>query len=287
MPEIPDLENVRASLERHIISVPVQGVETPRSWVIRYPTPQEFARTLTGNAVGSISRRGKFLLLTLRSGHVLAINAMLTGHLQYVETGRRPAPKRTNFILHLADGHDLRYYDEQSMGKVYLVPPGRWDIIPGFSKMGPEALEVSLPEFSKRLKTKRGMLKPILTDAEFIAGIGNAYADEILWEAQVHPHKSAVALSAEEVERLHAAIGAVLRWATEVVAQEMGDDIDRKPRDFLRVHRKGGRPCPRCGHTISEIAVRARVTSFCRQCQPEVPRHHLGLGARAGGRPAV
>ncbi|MSQ32866.1 MAG: Fpg/Nei family DNA glycosylase [Dehalococcoidia bacterium] len=284
MPEIPDLENVKSFLEQHILGVAVQGAETPRGWVIRYPTALEFVRTLEGDAVQSIARRGKFLLFSLRSGHLLAINSMLTGRLQYREGQPKKVHKRTNFILHLADGHDLLYYDQKSMGKVYLVPADRLDLIPNFSKMGPDALEMSLLEFQERLRKRRGMVKPILTDAEFIAGIGNAYADEILWEARVHPHKNAASLSVEEVERLHSAIGSVLRWAIGIVGEEMRCDIDRKIRDFLRVHRKGGEPCPRCSHTISEIAVRERVTSFCRQCQPEVPQHHLGLrSGRAGG----
>ena len=284
MPEIPDLENVKAFLERHLLGVPITEVQTPRGWVIRYPTPQDFTSITTGNSVQSIARRGKFLLFTLKSGHILAINPMLAGRLQYTDAEAK-TPKRTNFILQLADGHALRYYDELSMGKVYLVPPGRTDLIPNFPKMGPEALEITLPEFKQRLRSKRGMVKAVLTDAEFIAGIGNAYVDEILWEAKVHPHKNASELTEEEVARVHAAVGSVLRWATEVIAGEMGDDIDRKIRDFLRVHRKGGQPCPRCGHTISEIAVRDRVTSFCRQCQPETPKHHLGGVAKTKAAP--
>src|SRR5690606_36614645 len=112
------------------------------------------------------------------------------------------------------------------------------------------------------------------TNAEFVQGIGNAYSDEILWEAQVNPSKARTALDEDQQRELYRAAHRVMEWATPLVRDAMvhGDTLDYKERrDFMRVHRLGGQPCPRCGTSISEITANQRVTSFCRQCQPGGP----------------
>ena len=134
--------------------------------------------------------------------------------------------------------------------------------------MRPSALEIDREAFRRRLHSFRGEIKGILTRAPFVAGIGNAYADEILWEARLHPFRKRTSLSADEVERLHTSVHSTLTSAVDQVRREMGDDIHRKPRDFFAVHMRGGQACPRCGTPISEITANQRITSFCRTCQP-------------------
>ncbi len=134
--------------------------------------------------------------------------------------------------------------------------------------MGPEALEISLTEFKERLRPYRGEIKGVLVRSEFVAGIGNAYADEILWAAQLHPYRKRTQLTAEEIERLHTAMRATLLDATEQVRAEMGENIYLKPRDFLAIHMKTGQPCPRCGAPIALVSANQRITNFCRTCQP-------------------
>ena len=104
--------------------------------------------------------------------------------------------------------------------------------------------------------------------ASFLAGIGNAYADEILWAARLHPFRKRTSLGPEEVERLYQAVGSSLREATEQVRREMGEAIHLKPRDFFAVHMRAGEPCPRCGTPVSAITANQRITNFCRTCQP-------------------
>ena len=114
----------------------------------------------------------------------------------------------------------------------------------------------------------RGEIKGILTRGEFVAGIGNDYADEILWNARLHPYRKRTQLTPEEIERLYHAMQATLRESVDKVRAEMGDAIHLKPREFLSVHMKSGEPCPRCGTPISLVGANQRITNFCRTCQP-------------------
>ena len=118
------------------------------------------------------------------------------------------------------------------------------------------------------MKPFRGEIKGILTRGEFVAGIGNAYADEILWAARLHPFRKRTQLTDEEVERLHEAISSTLLDAIEKVRLDMKENIDQEPREFMAVHMKAGEPCPRCGTPISLISANQKITNFCRTCQP-------------------
>jgi formamidopyrimidine-DNA glycosylase len=267
MPEIPDLEAIRGFLNQRLPGVAIEQAEYLIPVVLRVPK-EEFVSTLPGDVFGKTARRGKFLLFSLKSGRLLVINAMLTGRFQYL----RPDVKRrarTCFVLGLANGWELRYADERLMGKVYLVAANALESVPQFAEMGPDALEVAEEEFAQRIRRFTGQIKNILVNLRFVAGIGNAYADEILFAARLHPYRKRTALSAEDIERLYQAIHKVFAWATPIVAEQMREGLNyEERRDFLKIHRRGGEPCPVCGTRISEITAGQRITSFCRNCQP-------------------
>jgi formamidopyrimidine-DNA glycosylase len=235
--------------------------------VVRDLTARGFAFTLTGEAPARVDRRGKFLVITLApSGLYLAINPKLTGRLQLCP----PAEKKAgplHLTLHFDDPPtELRYVDAKLMGQIYLTET--LEKIPTFDEMGPDALSISPEDFRTRLRRYRGEIKGILVRAAFVAGIGNAYADEILWNARLHPYRKRTGLSPEEIDRLYQAIGSTLREATIKVRQEMSEAIHLKPRDFFAVHMRPGEPCPRCGTPVSAITANQRITNFCRTCQP-------------------
>jgi len=267
MPEIPDLEVIREYLEGVLPGQRIESAEVLRPLVVRNLLSENFVSVLEGNGIGGVRRRGKFLLLDLESGQTVVINPMLVGRLLYCQPDKRRAAK-TVLILHLSNGMELRYVDSKSMGKVYLTPDE--NLVPRFAGQGPEALdpEFTMEVFRERLRTRRGEIKGLLTNQAVLAGIGNAYADEILFEARLYPFRKRPSLSPEEVESLYQAMRKVLSEATVVLRERIGDDIDIKIRDFLSVHGKGGSPCPRCGTPISEIKARNRLTNFCRNCQP-------------------
>jgi formamidopyrimidine-DNA glycosylase len=267
MPEIPDLEAIRGFLNERLPGVRIERAEFLIPVVFRV-TKDDFVRTLEGNSFGEAKRHGKFLLFPLVDGHLLVINAMLTGRFQYVQPDQKRRAK-TCMVLALENGWELRYWDDRLMGKIYLVPIDRLLDVPQFADMGPDALEVSREEFVERIRKFTGQIKNILVNHRFVAGIGNAYADEILFSAKIHPYRKRTTLSGDDIDRLYDSMHKVFAWATPIVATLMAEELSYGEwRDFLKVHRKGGEPCPVCGTRISEITAGQRITDFCRNCQP-------------------
>ena len=267
MPELPDLEVVREALTGVLPGQEVARVELKRPFVVRDLVVQPPGSALVGRQVSAVRRHGKFLWLEFGEGLSLVINPKLAGRLAWREAGAK-ALASTILILALSSGRELHYLDAKDMGQVYIVrSPAQ---VPGFSTQGPDALDPSLTPalFAARLRPYRGEIKGVLRTQEFIAGIGNAYADEILFHAGISPFRKRTRLSAEEVERLYQAVREVFAWAIAELRPRVGSDIEIEVRDFLRVHRKGGQPCPRCGNAISELTARQIITSFCRHCQP-------------------
>ena len=269
MPEVPDLEAIRTFLNDRIVGELVEGVDVLIPVVIRVPR-DEFIRLMTDDSFGEVHRYGKFLLFSLASGRILVVNPMLTGRFAYVAPSARKHA-RTCFVLKLSNGWELRYADQRFMGRVYLVQTDELKTVPQFAEMGPDVLSPELTEeaFKDRLHRYNGQIKNILVNHRFVAGIGNAYSDEILWEARIHPYRKRTLISDEEAAALYHAVRSVFDWAGPIVAEKMTESLDYSEwRDHLRVHRRGGQPCPRCGATISEITAGQRITSFCRSCQP-------------------
>jgi len=272
MPELPELEVVKDVLQRRVIGATIDAVEIippGGAIVLRDQTRLGLSDALVGATFIDVKRRGKFLILALKRDTAdsiyLVINPKLTGRLQLAQANEKRFAK-THLVLTLSNGAELRYIDQKVMGQVYLVnaPADILDLV----SMGPEPFDISLADFRAQLQKFRGEIKGILTRGEFIAGIGNAYADEILWAARIHPYRKKTQLTPEEIERLYAAMQTTLRDAIEKVRQEMGEQIHLKPRDFLAVHMKTGEPCPRCGTPISLVGANQRITNFCRACQP-------------------
>src|SRR5574341_405016 len=271
MPELPELEVVREVLGRRALGQTITRVEVlPPGGpiVVRDLTQRGLAAALNGATVVAVTRRGKFLVFPFDAPPptlFLAINPKLTGRLQLAEPVEKRLAK-THVVFTLSNGKQLRYLDQKQMGQLYLTHDLK--SVPDYAGMGPEPLDISLDEFRARLRPYRGEIKGVLTRGEFVAGIGNAYADEILWAARLHPYRKRTQLTPEEVERLYAGMRTTLAESIEKVRAEMGENIHLKPRDFLAVHMKTGEPCPRCGTPISLVGANQRITNFCRTCQP-------------------
>ncbi len=271
MPELPELEVVREVLQRRVLGqslTEVLLIPPGGPIVARDLTGGDFKTALTACTIATVERRGKFIVFTFGprpEALFLAVNPKLTGRLQLADANDKRLPK-THLILVLSGGRHLRYVDQKQMGQLYLTR--ELAVVPEFVGLGPEPFDVSLETFRTRLKPFRGEIKGVLTRGEFIAGIGNAYADEILWAARLHPYRKRTQLTPDEVDRLYAAMRSTLAEATDKVRLEMQENIHLKPRDFLAVHMKTGEPCPRCGTPISLVGANQRITNFCRTCQP-------------------
>ena len=271
MPELPDLTIVAEQLAERATGRKVLEATAPTPILVR-ATPAELA-SLNGTVVGPARRRGKFLLLPFERGRtterVLAANPMLAGRFWLLDEGASKVRARTGLRLRFADGGELRYVDREMLGKLYLVPPDGLDAIPGWTEMGPDAddPELTLERFRERIRRHPGELKSLLRNPRFVAGIGNAYSDEILWEAQLAPLRRRSTLRPDDVERLYDATRSVLADAVIRLRELVPPDIQLQHREFLKVHLRGGEPCPRCGRALRQIGG-DEATTFCRTCQP-------------------
>ena len=275
MPEAPDLEVIKDYLNAELKHAPVESCTVLRPTVVR-SLAAEVTSDLPGRSFLDAQRRGKFLTLRFSGGRSLVINPMLTGALQHCRENDR-VQKATCMVLGVGGGMELRYLDGRQMGKVYYIRNGEDEAggeaqdgqVPQYTGLGPDVLSgITFEDFQARLKKFNGEIKGVLTRGAFISGIGNAYSDEILFAAGISPFKKCRALKPEELQTLHLQCRRVLEEATETLRSRMGSDIHKKVRDFLKVHNKGGQPCPNCGSNITQLNANQRVTSYCRHCQP-------------------
>ena len=271
MPELPDLTVVAEELEARATGRTVLEATAPTPILVR-ATPAELTE-LVGTTLRSARRRGKFLLLAFGADgidrRILAANPMLAGRFWLLDGGADRVRARTGLRLRFTDGGELRYVDREMLGKLYLIRPDALDAIPGWTEMGPDADDpaLTLDLFRQRIRRHPGELKSLLRNSHFVAGIGNAYSDEILWEARLAPLRRRSTLKPEEIDRLYAAMRSVLADATARLRSLVPPDIQLQHREFLKVHLRGGEPCPRCGRTLRQIGG-DEATTFCRGCQP-------------------
>jgi formamidopyrimidine-DNA glycosylase len=291
VPELPDLAILADAFHAALAGRAVLAAEAPGPLTVR-GTPGEL-NALVGQRLVRFHRRGKFLWLDFERDRI-AINAMLTGRLQLASDAAVKRPQKTMFGLRFGprDGPpadaatwtgkalwlpaaeatpELRYRDPTQMGKVYLLPRGVERAVPGAgaAEMGPDADDpgLSLEVWRARIGRHSGELKNLLRNQVFVAGIGNAYADEILHAARLAPFRKRSSLAPEEIDALFEATRTTLASAIAVLRRRVPPTFETEVRDFLAVHNKGGQPCPRCGHRISQTEAGGFVTSYCRECQ--------------------
>lgn len=272
MPELPELELLQSTLSKHLVGKTILdvAVDPRRQVVLRYP-PADFARDLRGRTFASVTRRGKFLRFDfVDRADALFVNPMLGGRFALASRAA-PALPATCFVFQLSGALDLRFLDTTLMARVYVTDDPAADV-PGYAELGPDALDPSLTYdvFEARLRKHRGELKNLLRNQSFVAGIGNAYSDEVLFGARLRPLRRASTLSADERRALYDALRSVLGDAVKVTREqyEAGKHpLHKQDRGFLKIHGKGKNVCPRCGHRISVIHSGGEATYFCRGCQ--------------------
>lgn len=267
MPELPDLEVVSTSLAPAVVGRTIAAAAILRPIVVRNLLGGDPISHLVGRMFTDVFRRGKYLLFPLDDDIILVVHPMLVGRIRLGEPLRRNR-KRDAFTILLDSGDELRYHDAKDMGKVYLT--ASVSEVPGFDNLGPDATDPDLGAgaFIQRLRRQRGEIKTVLTTQTFVAGIGNAYADEILWRANLYPFRRRSTLSEADELKLYSEMRTVLNGAIAILQRRTANAEQREQRDFLAVHGKAGQPCPRCGTTISSVKRARRTTEFCRTCQP-------------------
>ena len=291
MPELPDLDVVADALHAALAGRPVDSARALAPLAVR-GTPAEL-EALAGQRVVRVARAGKFLDLEL-DRDLVVVNPMLTGRFQLAGHGEkapsgvavelafgpraggppRDAAAWTRGAVWLPDDGGpvlVRYRDPTQMGKVYLMPAGVDRPIPGRGpqEMGPDALDpkLTIDAWRERIRKHPGELKNLLRNQAFVAGIGNAYSDEILFAARLLPFRKRSTLAPEEVDELYRAMRVTLADAIKLLRKRVPPTFEKQARDHLSTHNKGGEACPRCGTRITAVTAGGFPTGFCRGCQ--------------------
>ncbi len=276
MPELPEVETIARELRPDLVGRTILDATFDWPNQIKHPAPAEFAAALRGREVLSVDRRAKWVVAALgpatEGGEpaVLAIQVKMTGQLDVVSP-ETPRDKHVHVVMPLDDGRELRLRDTRKFCRLAVYPPALADAVLG--ELGPEPLdeEFTVADFRRILRRRKGRLKTLLMNQEFLAGIGNIYADEALWRARLPPLRSGAGLRPDQEKLLYASVRDVLNEAIS----RRGSSVDsyRAPegrgnmQNYLNVYGRTGKPCPRCGHATKRIVIGARSTHFCSFCQ--------------------
>jgi formamidopyrimidine-DNA glycosylase len=266
MPELPEVETIKNELLPHVLGRTIAGIDIFWYKMVRRPSLAEFRSRIIGQKITGLSRRGKYLFFHLDGGGVLVMHMKMTGSLLV-----NPSDARfTRAIFHLDNGTAVHFWDPRKFGVMWLAD----DESAVDCSLGPEPLsdDFTPAALGGLLRHRTAPVKPVLLDQSVIAGIGNMYADEALFEARIHPLKPAGKLSADEIKRLHGAIRHVLRKALRKKGASVRNYIrpDGEPgtaHDEFIVAHGVGKNCPGCGGSIERIVVRGRGTYICPRCQ--------------------
>lgn len=274
MPELPEVETVRQGLERRVLGRTISDVRVVSPHVVR-GDPGRFQRGIEGARVSSLRRKGKTLALELafadsRAPEYLLIRLGMTGQLVVARHDATVLPHTHVRMALDAGDEELRYRDPRRFGMLRYCTAREAEKV--FGSLGPDALEMTESEFESAISGRRGAVKSWLLNQHVLAGLGNIYADEALFEAQIHPETPAGRIPKPARLRLYNAIQGVLRHAVSLQGTSFRDYIDIEGRQgafepLLRAYHRTGEPCPRCGATIRKVTISGRSSHFCPRCQ--------------------
>ena len=272
MPELPEVESVRAALAGELTGRRVDGVRLNDARCAAWPAAEAFCEGLRGRTFARLGRRGKFLVAALDDGGKLAVHLRMTGRLLLCEAGEATAAHTCAALL-LDDGRELRFVDARRFGRLWLLHPGEEDTYTGMAGLGPEPDDPALDAAYLRgaCDKSRRAVKSCLLDQSVVAGIGNIYSDEILFAARLHPARPANSLTTEEWARLAAAIPRQLAYFIEKNQMTPEEYLETKGQDyrntpFLQVYGCEGKPCSICGELLCRMVIGGRGSTYCPTC---------------------
>lgn len=288
MPELPEVETVAQGLRRRALGRRIAGVEVRHASVIG-GSAEEFAATLEGRVIATVSRKGKAIAVELSAKdglppRFLLVRLGMTGQLT-VAAHDAPIESHTHVFMPLDDGREeIRFRDARRFGRLRSLSAAELEKV--FGAMGPDAQKVTEEHFLDAMRGRKGAIKSWLMNQNLVAGLGNIYADEALFEARIHPLAQPGRVSADKSHQLYKAVRKVLDRAVRLGGTTFSDylDIEGRPGAFLsklKVYQHTGEPCKRCGRAIRRIVVGGRSSHFCPQCQPR-PRVPARMRGPAG-----
>ncbi len=277
MPELPEVETVRRDLERDIAGLRIKDVEvTDLRSIRRHGKKAPFVKALDGAKVTHVNRRGKYLVLSLDTGRVLVIHLGMSGQLRR-NAAKDALEQHTRVVLTFTQKGQLRFIDPRKFGEMFVVEADAVDDeVPELAHLGFDPVEqaVSWTRFGQALVNRSVKLKPLLMDQKFIAGIGNIYADEILYGAGLRYDRLSDSLSTQEIRRLYRSLVETLHDAIKYRGSTLSDgqyvDLQGKPGEYQEHHQvydREGQACRRCRSVIVRVKANSRSTFYCEQCQ--------------------
>jgi len=277
VPELPEVETIRRDLDREFVGRKVKTVEVSRLRSIRrHKNTKDFAGRLEGRKIAGVVRKGKYILIRLDNGEVLVAHLGMSGQLLRASP-KDPKERHTQVVITFGQGGQLRFVDPRTFGEMFVTSPECLEQeVPELAHLGFDPLDqiMSWTHFAELLYAKKTKLKPLLTDQRFIAGIGNIYADEILFAAGLRYDRGSESLTAQEVRRLYRAMVEILQDAIKhrgsSLADEQYRDLFGEMGEFQSQHKvydREGQACPRCRSPIARVKANGRSAFFCPQCQ--------------------
>ncbi len=272
MPELPEVETIKNTLEKHIKNTRIVNCKFFYSGSLKTHTVESFIKEIKGKTIKGISRRGKYLKILLHTGKIILIHLRMTGNL-IICTDKDTITKHTHIIIYLNNDYQIRFIDIRKFGTWYLVTHQDLKTIRGYRILGPEPLdeEFTLKYFKNAINRKKN-IKNLLLEQEVVAGIGNIYADEILFASGIKPFRQADALNDSEIEKLYISIKEELKKGIKNRGTSFSDYVDGegekgKNQNFLKVYQKQGTKCSRCGNLIDKSKIGGRSCHYCPNCQ--------------------
>ena len=258
MPELPDVQTFKRYLDATSLHQRISDVDVRNAYVVKGVSARGLARQLKGHRFESSRRHGKHLFVCVDEDGWLRLHFGMTGSLRYFKDEEK-APRHARAVFVFEKNHRLAFDDQRKFGQIGLLK----DVSEFLKKrsLGPDALEIDFSEFQKLLRKRRGAVKSILLNQKLIAGIGNIYADEILFRVRIHPATQTSALKEKAVAKLFRAARYILKEAIAAKAD------DRMPKSWLLRHRGKGGKCPRCGRELKSATIGGRTAWFCTHCQ--------------------
>ncbi|MEC9491083.1 MAG: DNA-formamidopyrimidine glycosylase [Halanaerobiales bacterium] len=275
MPELPEVETVVKGLRPLVTDKTVTAVEIREKNMIAYPEAdiQTFKDSLIGSKIEAINRRGKYIIIELNTDKNMVIHLRMTGKLLVKEV-KEFRDKHTHVIFSLNDGQEIRFNNIRKFGRVYLIDKNHPEQAGGLADLGPEPLsdELTVQDFKKLFEKRRALMKSLLLNQHFIAGIGNIYADEILFRSQVRPDRTADSLTELEKEAVYHNMREILNKGIIYGGTSFSDYVNAfgekgSFQEELKVHQREGEKCCNCDSVVKKIKISGRSTYFCPQCQ--------------------
>jgi formamidopyrimidine-DNA glycosylase len=272
MPELPEVETIVRGLRKTVVGKRIKSIKVIFPGIVKQDT-KNFIRDVGRSKIIMVRRQGKYILIDLSNGKTILTHLGMTGNFLLVKSSS-PLNKHDHLIVRFYENDkELRYNDQRKFGKIKSFPTFKEENISELKKLGPESLNISAPDFINLLQKRKGRIKSALLNQQIIAGLGNIYADESLFEAKIHPSQKIDKLSLQKLKRLHQAIQKILTKAIKAGGSSIENyyNVNGEIGSFQLQHKVYGREglsCKRCGTKINRIKISQRSSYFCPKCQP-------------------